>query len=46
MEPSELIEEYKEAEEKWYHLYETGSLRLTSSRVKQDPIHNLEQEAI
>jgi hypothetical protein len=44
MEPSELIEEYKQAEEKWYHLYETGALAY--SPCEEDPIHNLEQEAV
>jgi hypothetical protein len=44
MEPSELIEEYKQAEEKWYHLYETGALAY--SPCEEDPIHNLEEEKI
>ena len=44
MEPSELIEEYKQIEERWYRLYEEGSLPF--SPVEDDPIHNLEQEAV
>ena len=44
MDPAELIKEYQEAEEKWYHLYETGALAY--SPCEEDPIHNLEQEAI
>jgi len=37
MEPSELIEEYKQAEERWYRLYEEGS--LMTQPCEQDPIH-------
>ena len=44
MEPSELIEEYKQIEERWYRLYEERSLPF--SPVEDDPIHNLEQEKV
>jgi len=44
MEPSELIKEYQEAEEKWYDLYETGALAY--SPCEEDPIHKLEEETI
>ena len=44
MEPSELIEEYKQAEDKWYRLY-SGS-EFDFQPCEQDPIHNLEQEVI
>jgi hypothetical protein len=33
MEPSELIEEYKQIEDKWYELYESGSLHFSPSRM-------------
>jgi hypothetical protein len=37
MEPSELIEEYKQIEERWYRLYEEGLLPF--SPVDDDPIN-------
>ena len=40
MEPSELITEYKEYEDKWYELYESGGLPWTP--FDEDPIHALE----
>jgi len=40
MEPSELIEEYKQAEERWYRMYEEGS--LMTQPCEQDPIHEQE----
>jgi hypothetical protein len=43
MEPSELIKEYQEAEEKWYHLYETGALAY--SPCEEDPIHEHKEMA-
>jgi hypothetical protein len=44
MEPSELIEEYKQIEDKWYRLYSGSAFDFQP--CEQDPIHNLEQEAI
>ena len=44
MDASELIKEYQEAEDKWYQLYEDGELLFTP--YEEDPIHNLEQEAV
>ena len=44
MEPSELIEEYKQAEEKWYELYESASFDFHP--YQEDPIHKLEEEKI
>jgi len=40
MEPSELIEEYKQAEDRWYRMYEEGSLMYQP--CEQDPIHDRE----
>ena len=40
MDPSELIEEYKQIEDKWYELYESGSLPF--SPVEDDPINHME----
>ena len=37
MDPSELIEEYKQIEDKWYELHESGSLPF--SPVEDDPIN-------
>ena len=37
MDPSELIEEYKQIEDKWYELHEEGSLPF--SPVEDDPIN-------
>ena len=44
MEPSELIKEYEEAEDKWYDLYETNQHLHTV--YEDDPIHKLEEEKI
>ncbi len=44
MEPSELINEYKEVEEQWYNLYETNQHYHTV--YEDDPIHKLEKEKI
>ena len=44
MEPSELIDEYKEVEEKWYDLYETNQHYHTV--YEDDPINELEKEKI
>ena len=44
MEPSELIDEYKSIEEKWYDLYETNQLYTTVD--EDDPINELEKENI
>ena len=44
MEPSELINEYKEVEEQWYDLYETNQHYHTV--YEDDPIHKLEEEKI
>jgi hypothetical protein len=44
MEPSELIEEYKQAEDKWYRLYSGSAFDFQP--CEEDPIHNLEQEVI
>ena len=38
-EPSDLITEYKEYEDKWYELYEDNSLPWPV--LEDDPIHNL-----
>ena len=42
MEPSELIKEYKEVEEKWYDLYETDQHYHTVD--EDDPINELEKD--
>jgi len=42
MEPSQLIEEYKEIEDKWYELYHDNELEWTPH--EDDPIHALEQD--
>ena len=42
MEPSELINEYKEIEEKWYDLYETDQHYHTVD--EDDPINELEKD--
>ena len=42
MEPSELINEYKEIEDKWYDLYETNQLYTTV--CEDDPINELEKD--
>ena len=44
MEPSELIEEYKQIEDRWYDLYESASLDFEP--YQEDPIHKLEQEKV
>ena len=44
MEPSELIKEYEEAEDKWYDWYEAE--QLYTSVYEDDPIHKLEKEKI
>ena len=44
MEPSELINEYKEVEEQWYNLYETNQHYHTV--YEDDPIHKLEEEKV
>jgi len=41
-EPSELIQEYEEVEDRWYELYESGSLPW--SVLEDDPIHALEED--
>ena len=44
MEPSELIEEYKQIEVKWYEWYE--SAQLYTEVYEEDPIHTLEEETV
>ena len=44
MEPGELIEEYKQIEERWYELYESASLDFEP--YQEDPIHKLEEEKV
>ena len=44
MEPSELIKEYEDCEDKWYDLYETNQHYHTV--YEDDPIHKLEEEKI
>ena len=44
MEPSELIEEYKQIEDRWYDLYESASLDFEP--YQEDPIHKLEEEKV
>ena len=44
MDSSELINEYKEIEERWYDLYETNQHLHTA--YEEDPIHKLEEEKI
>ena len=44
MEPSELIKEYEEFEDKWYDLYETDQHLHTV--YEDDPIHKLEEEKV
>ena len=44
MDSSELIEEYKQIEEQWYHLYESSELLWTP--YEDDPINELEKEKI
>ena len=39
LEPSDLIEEYQDCEDRWYKLYETNSLPWDA--FDEDPIHNL-----
>jgi hypothetical protein len=41
MSPSELIEEYKALEEKWYEYHETEQLFFSDN---DDPIHDLEKD--
>jgi len=41
MEPSELIEEYKQIEEQWYNLYECSELPFTP--YEGDPINHIEK---
>ena len=41
MDSSELIEEYKQIEDKWYELHESGSLHF--SPVEDDPINHMEK---
>ena len=41
MEPSELIEEYKQIEEQWYNLYECSELPFTP--YEEDPINHMEK---
>ena len=41
MDSSELIEEYKQIEDKWYELHEEGSLPF--SPVEDDPINHMEK---
>ena len=44
MEPSELIKEYDDIEDKWYDLYETDQHLFEP--YEEDPIHKLEEEKI
>ena len=44
MEPSELIKEYDDVEDKWYQLYEDNEHYHTV--YEDDPIHKLEEEKI
>ena len=44
MEPSELIKEYDDIEDKWYDLYETNQHLFEP--YEEDPIHKLEEEKI
>ena len=44
MEPSELIKEYDDVEDKWYDLYETDQHLHTV--YEEDPIHKLEEEKV
>ena len=44
MEPSELIEEYKQIEVNWYVWYE--SAQLYTEVYEEDPIHTLEEETV
>ena len=42
MEPSELIKEYQEIEDKWYQMYEDNELDFEP--YEADPIHKLKEE--
>ena len=42
MEPSELIEEYKQIEDQWYQLESDGELPFEP--YEEDPIHSLTEE--
>ncbi len=42
MEPSELIKEYQEIEDKWYQMYEDNELDFEP--YEEDPIHKLKEE--
>ena len=42
MEPSELIEEYKQIEDQWYQLESDGELPFEA--YEDDPIHTLEEK--
>ena len=42
MEPSELIKEYQEIEDKWYQMYEDNELEFEP--YEADPIHKLKEE--
>ena len=44
MEPSELIEEYKQIEVNWYEWYE--SAQLYTEVYEEDHIHTLEEESV
>ena len=44
MEPSELIEEYKDIESKWYELQADNELEWTP--YEDDPIHALNEEKV
>ena len=44
MEPSELIEEYKQIEVNWYEWYE--SAQLYTEVYEEDPIQTLEEETV
>ena len=44
MEPSELIKEYDDVEDKWYDLYETNQHLFEP--YEEDPIHKLEEEKV
>ena len=44
MDPSQLIEEYKQIEVNWYEWYE--SAQLYTEVYEEDPIHTLEEETV
>ena len=44
MSPSQIIEEYSSVEDKWYEYYQDDELVMGTD--SDDPIHNLEEEAV